>query len=381
MVIKSSHYGSLNIVRYCTLCIAFFALASIFASCDVHQFPDPPEPGQTPPENPDDPEDPDYPDDPSLYVDLNLDLEYSTEMYLWEHYYDPKTSQIVLQYPESNIDGNHPGTSKLFEGRQSKGLKFATVRFSRKGNISSHVRFEEFFTDITDGYEISLPIRIVPGDYDIVVWSDMKEAEANPRFYDPSSFYGIKIDYDNFTANTDYRDSFRGRASISLGEEGGSYTVQMYRPMAKYEFVTTDLSEFLDNETIRRNLSTRATMDDYDVKIHYSTYHPSTYNAIDDWLTDSNTGINFTTEVTITGESEASLGYDYVFINDTDSGAVQTTIVVYDKAGNLVTQSVQLSVPLRRDHHTLLRGAFLTMNGNGGVGIDPGYNGDHNIMP
>lgn len=375
MEIKNKVLG----MKYWAVCSLFFALVAGLTSCDVHQFPEPPV--NIGPDEPELPEDPDYPDDPDQYVDLNLDLEYFTDMYLWEHYYDPKTARVEQQYPDANVDGNHPGTTDINEGKLAEGFKLATARISRKGSTDSYIRLEEFMHGLDEGYDMTLPIRIMPGEYDITVWSDLKEADEHPRFYDPSAFHSIKIDYDNYKANSDYRDAYRGRASINLGEEGGSFTIPMYRPMAKYEFVTTDLSEFLDKETQIRGLSTRATMDDYKVKIYYSTYHPSSYNAVEDWLENSTTGVNFDTNVTITGESEASLGFDYVFINDIDDGAVQATIVVYDLQGNQVTQSNQITVPLRRNHHTLLRGAFLTMDGSGGVGIDPGFNGDHNVIP
>lgn len=349
-------------------------------SCDVHQFPaqmeDPDKPGV-----PNPPDDPVYPDDPDKYVDLDMKVEYATDMYLWEHYYDPKLGKVVESYPEENVDGNHPGTTDIFPGKVNYGLKHITARFFVYG-YTEYVREEEFTEEVTEDYDTNLPIRIMPGDYDVVVWTDFIESEEHSRFYDASNFQSIKIDYDYFKANSDHRDTFRGRKYFTLGEEGGTVTVEMNRPMAKYEFITTDLSEFLERETVRRELkSTRASIDDYVVKIYYSTYHPSAYSAIEDILRDSSTGINFETEVTVTGESEASLGYDYVFINEYADSGVQATIVVYDKEGNSVAQSHQITVPLRRDHHTLLRGAFLTQKGEGGVGIDPGYNGDHNIIP
>lgn len=350
-------------------------------SCDVHQFPE----QYIEPEQPDKPDDPVVPDDPNLYVDIDIELIYETGIYLWEHYYDPKIAMVVEQYPDANVDGKHPATTQFIEGRLDYGKKHTVVQFYQKGNTSNVLKSFDFVSTLEaeNLYDEKFGIRMMPGDYDVVVWTDFMEADDTPSYYDASDFNSIKIDYDNYAANTDHRDSFRGRKlSVNVSDIYQNHVVvELARPMAKYEFVTTDLSEFLDKETERRNLSTRASMDDYDVKIFYSTYHPSAYSAVDDILRDSSTGVSFETEVTITGESEASLGFDYVFINDVKDAAVQATIVVYDKSGEIAAQSVQITVPLRRDHHTLLRGAFLTMNGSGGVGIDPGYNGDHNVIP
>ena len=362
------------------LCFMILSALTV-TSCDVHQFPEPPQDPVLPdtPTVPDDPTPPE-PDDPDLYVDLNLNFYYTTEMYLWEHYYDPKVAAVQEQYPEANVDGNHPGTTEILKGKVGTGLKHITAQFYRSGNSSSYNRLEEYLHPVEEGYDLSVPIKILPGHYDIVAFSDLRESEVNPRFYDTSNFHSIKIDYNNYKANNNHRDTFRGMSSVELGEDGDEIDIIMRRPMAKYEFVTTDLSEFLDKETERRTLSTRASLDDYTIKIYYSTYHPSAYSAMDDRLENSIAGVSFTTQTTVTGESEASLGFDYVFINDYDDAGVQATIVVYDANGETVAQSNQITVPLRRDHHTLLRGAFLTMNGSGGVGIDPGFDGDHNVI-
>lgn len=347
---------------------AYGVMALCLSACDVHQFPEQlDEAGGSP-----DPEDPD------LLVDLDMKLVYFTDMYLWEHNYDPKLGTIVEAYPDAAVDESHPGTTDKFSGKLDFGFKNVTAKFYAPGS-STHQRLEESVSDVADGYDETRRVRLMPGEYDVVVWTDFTETEEHPRFYNSSDFNSVKIDYPNYAASTDFRDAHRGRTRFTLDGTGGEIEVEMKRPLAKYEFITTDLSEFLDNESRRLNRSSRATMDDYKVIIYYSTYHPSSYNAVDDWNSDSATGVSFETQVTVTGESEASLGFDYVFINDISTGAVEVTIVVNDLDGNRVAQSQQLHVPLRRDHHTLLRGAFLTMNGSGGVGIDPGYDGDHNV--
>ena len=38
-----------------------------------------------------------------------------------------------------------------------------------------------------------------------------------------------------------------------------------------------------------------------------------------------------------------------------------------------------IRVPLRRSVHTVVRGSFLLSDASGGMGIDPGYDGDHNM--
>ena len=119
--------------------------------------------------------------------------------------------------------------------------------------------------------------------------------------------------------------------------------------------------------------------EDYRVVISFPGYYPSSYSAMDDYLENSSSGVAFATQMTVTGVGMASLGFDYVMLNNILSGGVQARVDVYRLDGTRVAGSKTIDIPMRRDYHTLLRGAFLSMEGSGGVGIDPGFNGDHNI--
>lgn len=346
--------------------ILFLFIATVLAGCDVHQFP-----GRQ--------DEVIVPEEPEKLVDINVELVHNnTDFYLWEHLYEPKTGKIQENYPEANVDGKHPGTTALLEGLLPAGWKYAGIRFYKKGESSNYRYRFDFTHDIDGGYDATFPVKVAPGEYEVVVWSDFNEKKDGLRFYKDDSFSSIKVDYDNYMANSDYRDTYRGHASIVVTEDGGTFTVEMRRPMAKYEFVTTDLSEFLDKETRRRKVDTRARIEEYKVIMYYSTYHPSSYSALEDRLENALPGVSYQTVVNVTGETEASLGFDYVFINDTDAAGVQVTIAVYAPDGVQVACSNQITVPLRRDHHTLMRGAFLSINNEGGIGLDPSFNGDHN---
>lgn len=314
-------------------------------------------------------------------VQISLRLEYATDFYLWEHFYDPLLGTIEETYPESNRYPGHPGTTLMYDNLQDGRLVYVRMEVYTVGGTVSRVASYDF-TRRADGtydceYLLNLPEE---GVYDIVVWSHLLKDEGESAFYDDSDFSRIRLSGESHAGNTDMRDAFRGRIRIdtNAGAEGG-HIIPMRRPMGKFELVTTDLSEFFDRETTRRKLSTRATVDDYRVVISYPMYYPNSYSAPDDRLENSATGVRFDTRMTVTGESEASLGFDYVLINDIANGGVQLRVDVYDLAGTRVAGSSMLTVPIRRDDHTLLRGAFLTLQGDGGVGIDPSFNGDHNI--
>lgn len=349
--------------------------AFLFVGCDVHQWPAPygddNEPTPTPEPTPD------YPP-----ISIPISLEYETDFYVWNHKYDPVLGRVEESDPSLTIFPDYPGTSDKYSGKVPSGIAQTHIRVYPTSNLTRYVADKTAECEIYDTYntDINLEIRSGIGTYDIVAWTQLQEYSSAQPFYNHSDFNRIHIITDNYRGNTEYRDGFRGRIRIDAAAEiDGRYIVRMERPMAKFELLTTDLSEFLERETQARGLSTRARAEDYRVVISFPIYYPSAYSAMEDRLVDSATRMSFETRMTVTGESEASLGLEYVMLNNINDGGVQTQVDVYRLDGTRVAGSSMFTIPLRRSHHTLLRGAFLSMEGNGGVGLDPSFNGDWNV--
>ena len=373
---------------------AFFLIAGLSACRPVHQFPEPKDPTEQPddpnnpnnPDNPDDPDEPvlppDYPDDPDLKVSIPLRLKYYPDFYLWEHNYDPVIGKIEEANPGLEIYPGHPGVSDKYSNIQESGFIETHVKVYLTTYRSYFVEDYTYLEEIKGDYDRDMTIDLYPEfSYEIGFWSHLRFDEFSNPFYDFSDFNRVSIINDNYAANTDYRDGFSG--SINIITEKEYYEpieIPMTRPMGKFELVTTDLSEFLDRETTRRNLPNRARADDYRVIFSFPMYYPSSYSLMDDRLENSSTGVRFETQMVVTGESEASLGFEYVMLNDNDDAAVQAKVDIYDTEGTHVAGSATLTIPMKRDHHTLLRGAFLRELGEGGIGIDPSFNGDHNVI-
>ena len=311
-----------------------------------------------------------------------ISLHYETDFWLWEHNYDPKQGTVEALFPDSGVDADHPETSDVYSNEMSAGAIDIYAKVYREGNTDICVAEYKFNRDAADGYDCELDIRMPAGCYEVLVWSHLRENADTEPFYDPSNFRTISIIDQNYRGNTDYRDAFCGRTTFEVPvepqvDEEYECQVEMRRPMGKIEFVTTDLSEFLDRETERRSLPTRASIDDYRVILSYPNYYLNAYNFISDNLASA-TGYQFETKMSITGVSEASMGFDYVFIKSYQ-GAVQARVSVYDTNGECVANSQTITLPVQRDYHTLLRGAFLSMQQSGGVGVNPDYDGDHNV--
>ena len=196
----------------------------------------------------------------------------------------------------------------------------------------------------------------------------------------------------------------------------------MRRPLAKFEFITTDLQEFItktieamirkeeaeaaakagetkfeggdnpeditptesdtktDGDTKTGDTKTPVVdLEKYTVVFFYSGYMPNAYNMMEGKPCDSATGVKFSSAISTIDNHDARLGFDYVFVNGEES-SVMVTVALYDEEGTQLSISRQIEVPIKRSMLTTVRGSFLMQNTGGGVAIDPGFDGEYNIV-
>ena len=104
---------------------------------------------------------------------------------------------------------------------------------------------------------------------------------------------------------------------------------------------------------------------------------PDAYSMNTDKPVDSSTGVMFESTLRKLSESEASMGFDYVFVNGKKT-TVTIQIGIYDNEGTQLSLTDPIVVPLKRSHHTILTGMFLMSEASGGVTINPGFDDDYN---
>lgn len=335
--------------------VALWALLAV--ACDVHEFPDPP---QT--------------------VDCVLRLHYDTQ--LQPHIYHYNDTTVIYQ-----------GEGESYDNRQDYGRIRTVVRaYPATEKVRAgqgFIREFEFTHDVNAGYDQDLPLSLPAGQYQLMVWSQFIDSDA-PR-YDAANFAEIKL-LTPYAASDNRRDAFRGVRSVTLTADiverpADVYEVEMQRPLAKYEFITTDLKAFMEKEATRLKTQTKAgdddwetriSMDDYKVEFQFVGFVPVAYNMFTDKPNDSQTEFTLCSSLKRVGEEEASLGFDYVFVNGKQS-ALYVRIAIYDAAGELLSLTNPIEVPVKRSQHTVMRGVFLMKNASSGVNINPDYWGDHNV--
>ncbi len=232
-----------------------------------------------------------------------------------------------------------------------------------------------------NGLTIPLRIKLHAVEYTLVVWTDyVVEGTDTDLYYDSADLQYIACTTP-YTGSTPYRDCLYGTASLDLRQYRDSWNVkvpvkvEMVRPLAKYEIIATDVRDFL-----RKMKKQRAADEEFTITFSYGFYFPTVFNALSGKPVDSWTGVRFTTPLIIPEgvTDEYCIGSDFVFVNGTES-FVKLTMEIHDSHGELVSRTSELEVPYRRGHFTTMRARFLTNEMQGGVEIDPDYDGDIDI--
>lgn len=346
------------------LYLIVYMLLVLLTACDVHEWPDTPE-----------------------NVTFHLKLRYEREMTVWEHLYDG--TEVTEQGLGETYDN----------GREYGKIRYIIRAYpvaEEQGYVREYAREFVLTKDITEGYDHETTLHLAPGNYNIMVWSDLLERNDKNPYHNADDFAEITLQGDH-EGNDDYRDGFRGTGNISLVADVAEYVpctleITMQRPLAKFEVITDDLTEFVEKEVYRMatkndgtksaseyDPATRVNIEDYRVTFYYVGFMPDTYSMFTDKPVDSSTGVMFQSTLKGLNDKEAALGFDYVFVNGKES-AVTVRIGIYDDKGTQLSLTEPVEVPLRRNHHTILRGKFLMSEASGGVNINPDFDGDHNLI-
>lgn len=312
------------------------------SSCDVHEFPDP-----TPKE-----------------MEFVLNLNYDTNLPLYKivEYEDETRSAIAEEYDVRHI-------VKVFDA-EAEGA----------GARMELYHFEFIEADISE-LNTSLTLSVVPGNYNFIVWSDYVKADSNVDLhYNTTQFEEIALQGETHAGSDDFRDAFRGTVISEVSDTIVEVTVEMGRPMAKFNFVSVDVEDFIVKIASEEISPSGVDVDlaEYKAVFRYQGFMPYSYNMFTDKPADAKTGVTFETSLRRLSDSEAELGFDYVFVNGSESTMV-VAVEIYDSQERLISSFKPIDVPLVRSKLTTVKARFLTSEAEGGVSIVPDYDGEHNI--
>lgn len=219
--------------------------------------------------------------------------------------------------------------------------------------------------------------------YDVYAWVDfVPRGTSDDYHYVTSDLRKVELADPN-AWGTDTRDAFSGKTSADLTRyrdaEAADVTVpvKMERPFGKFKIQTTDVSKFLDSY---RPLGTYTDIIPAQTHLLYTCYFPTSYNQ-DTRLAhteDFSLGVNHVTQVTEMDEHEAVLSSNYVLVCN-DNTTVTADFEVKNAQGQHLATVRNITIPIRRNRLTIIKGEFLTAGVSGGAVIVPEFDGNHNI--
>jgi hypothetical protein len=317
---------------------------------------------------------------PDETTPAGITLEFAFDTELPPHltlFYDTKTSSDVLAY---DIRYTVEAYRLLPDGTYKKE---ASARFV-------------YSKDEIQTLDHNVDIALMDGKYKLMVWADyVRQGSLENLYYDNSDFSNITLIGDKHSGGTDYRDAFVGFAEIEARRQSSSAPnpvcrIDMQRPLAKFDIVSTDMMEFVTKqlEIIKSKMEAEGTksesdtklpqeinIDDYTVKVHYVGFMPHSFDMWINKPNDAKTVVSFESKIKVIDENKALLGFDYVFVNGKES-SVNIIMELFNKDGEKIAGTNSIKVPVIRSKLTTIQGNFLTSKSNSGVGINSGFNGD-----
>ena len=360
-------------ILFLIICLPLLSLMS----CDVHEFP--------------------IEEDKQL-VPFSLHLDFTTEMPLYKEITMTRANKSETKAPVTQHSIRY--TVKAYRNDKT-----------RVDSREADTTFVFTKSDIGD-LNFTAPLQLHEGVYDFQVWADYVDLNSSTdKYYDTSDFSEIILsDKKNHSGSNDCREAFRGYASATVknpayykGDVTASIDNQAYaemrRPMGKFKFVSTDVDRFLtrvaqmmkekgmqmslkpesDSQPSNESIFQDIALEDFTVVFRYNLFMPCSYNMFTDKPADSWTGVTFTSRMFTEDYKEMTLGYDYIFVNGSET-TLSISVEVYDMDGKLMSSTNPIDVPIVRNKLTIVKGEFLTSKASEGVVISPEFDGEYNII-
>lgn len=270
------------------------------------------------------------------------------------------------------------GTTKAGDGYRRRFI----VEAWREGKpVARQVTVMEEAEENTTGITLPVRLKLHAVEYTLAVWTDyVKAGTDTDLYYDTDNLQQVACT-DPYTGSTDYRDCLYGTTALDLRPYRDEWNAKvqvkmdMVRPLAKYELIATDVKDFL-----RKTKKQRAGDETFTITFAYGFYLPTAFNVLTGRPADSRTGVTYTAPLTVPddGREECLIGSDFVFVNGVES-FVQLSMEIRDGGGNVISRTTGLEVPYRRGHLTTVRARLLTNEMQGGVDIDPDFDGEIDV--
>lgn len=301
------------------------------------------------------------------------------------HEYPTRTSNGELGVDPTEVSLNVdislnlelPGTDQtLFQVADTLMHRFVVEAYNKDREVEAR---QVVYDADMDGTVFSLPVnmRLHAKPYRIVVWSDYVRV-SDPEeqlFYDASSLSPV-LNIGGYRGNTDAKDAFSGYTDIDLMQYADEWNakvevdVKLTRPLGRYQLESTDVESFK-----RRLAEGSITGNSFTARIKYAGYLAVGFNCYDRLRKHMLNYMSYNTALRIPADDPTvSLGFDYLFVASDEELDVPVEVEVVNEKNETISRSL-VTLPIKQDRNVIVKGRFLTSTTDGGVNVDPGYDG------
>lgn len=312
--------------------------------------------------------------------------------------------QTIHEYPDANLDKDSTSINlKLFlnlnlqmgEAEYILSSRAAvsacdprmTVAVYRLENNTWGDPLYKYVTTYPDaGSERPLSVshlfQLSAAKYLFIAWADYVQAGSkDDLFYNtgklnmdnatPDFGYSVSL-LGGYIGNTDFKDAFCGYTIVDLREykerEGLEVTasVDLKRPLAKVEVITTDEAEYYQKS---RGAKANSTVT---AEFTYSSFFPSSYNIFSDSPNNYVVSPGFASQLKALDNAESMVGFDYVFVGKQQT-ELTLNLLFKNQEGRIISRIDELHVPVKQNQKTTVRGKFLTRQFESGVVVNPDF--------
>lgn len=240
---------------------------------------------------------------------------------------------------------------------------------------------------------IDLTVPVHAGKYRLAAFAAAcYDIDSDGCMYDLTDL-GNVVFKDEYEGSTELKECYALNMDIDLELPEGTWfaeqtvTGRMESPLGRLEIISEDVADFVTRIGERSSASEsvmKGPEEDlwrqYGLQWVYSFYYPVGYNVMTGYPNKTEQNVSFDTDIYLINDSEVLMGYDYVFVNGEDIDINLSLVLYGSQSGEIINTYSGVNATVYKGRTTTVRGDFLTTSQGAGIGIDPGFDGDINIV-
>lgn len=270
--------------------------------------------------------------------------------------------------------------------------RFIIEVYNNSDSDQSYLGTKVITREATDTSALVTELSLETKKYKLAIWMDyvLKGTDDDLYYFTENSLSLVHLpSAEEYVAGSDFKDGQAFVTDIDLTPYRGQWYVSitldapLMRPMAKITILATDIAEYVSKKSgVGKDYAEAAK--ELKTQYSYSGYLPTGYNVLKNRINDSELGYGFAYQPYYPfsqGEIKnmTCIGSDYVFVNG-ETSSVTLSILIKDKLGITINKVDGLVVPIYRGKETIVMDKFLTDEYKPGIGIDPEFEGEWNII-